>query len=434
VNVHGWGRFPTIDAHIDRPLSVEACRQVLESSDAALIPRGAGCSYGDSSLAPRMVDLSSLNHLLQFDDSTGVLSCSAGVTHADIIRVFLPRGWFLPVTPGTKFITVGGAVASDVHGKNHHLHGTFSQHVLSIRMLLGNAEIVTCSQSEHVDLFRATCGGMGLTGIILAVTLRLTRVKSNQIVVTTHKASCLEDALTLFEQNRSSTYSVAWIDCMVSGRQLGRSLLMLGEHAESGGLALPSDKALPVPIDLPPGLLNRHTIGAFNALYFHRVRSARATSTVLYEPYFYPLDKLHGWNRLYGKPGFLQYQFVLPAAAGVAGLKEILQRIVSSGMGSFLAVLKVFGSANENLLSFPTEGYTLALDFKNEPAVFPVLDELDARVLDYGGRVYLTKDSRMSEHAFKQGYARWSQFEEVRSRYAAIGRFASLQSRRLGLQ
>jgi decaprenylphospho-beta-D-ribofuranose 2-oxidase len=434
VNVHGWGRYPTIDAQLDRPLTIEACRQILEGSNATLIPRGAGCSYGDSSLAPRIVDLTQLNHLLQFDANTGVLSCSAGVTHADIIRVFLPRGWFLPVTPGTKFVTVGGAVASDVHGKNHHVHGTFSHHVLNIRMMLGNGDIVTCSERENADLFRATCGGMGLTGIILAVTLQLKRVSSNGIVVTTHKAARLEQALDLFEQSRSSTYSVAWIDCMASGKQLGRSLLMLGEHAESGDLTLPPDTALPVPIDLPPGLLNRHTIGAFNALYFHRVRSIRATRTVLYEPYFYPLDKLHRWNRLYGKPGFVQYQFVLPSVAGVNAFKQILQRIVASGMGSFLAVLKVFGAANENLLSFPMEGYTLALDFKNEPAVFPLLDELDQRVLDYGGRVYLTKDSRMSQDTFKRGYALWPQFEEVRSRYGAIGRFASLQSRRLGLQ
>jgi decaprenylphospho-beta-D-ribofuranose 2-oxidase len=434
VKVHGWGRYPVVDAELEQPLTVEACRKALSGDDSALIPRGSGCSYGDSALAARILDLSRLNHLLSFDADTGTLCCSAGVTHAEIVRVFLPRGWFLPVTPGTKFITVAGAVASDVHGKNHHVDGTFSKHVSSLQLLLSTGEILTCSPEEHSDLFRATCGGMGLTGVILTVTLRLKRIRSSRILETTCKAARLEQALELFEESRSSTYSVAWIDCMASGRQLGRSLLMLGEHAQTDDLSLPPDKAIPVPIDMPAALLNRHTIGAFNALYFHRVRSARRTRSVLYEPYFYPLDKLHGWNRLYGKPGFLQYQFVLPSEAGVGALKEVLQRIVASGMGSFLAVLKAFGPANENLLSFPMEGYTLALDFKNEPAVFPLLDEIDRRVLDLGGRIYLTKDARMSEYVFKHSYPRWADFEEVRARYHATGRFASLQSRRLGLQ
>jgi FAD/FMN-containing dehydrogenase len=274
---------------------------------------------------------------------------------------------------------------------------------------------------------------MGLTGIILSATIQLKSILSSDIIQTTIKAPNLDAVLEAFDANSATTYSVAWIDCLARGANLGRSLLMLGEHATDGHLIMQPAAPKPVPFDLPAGLLNHTSVQAFNTLYYGRVRQAKSTRRLPFEPFFYPLDALADWNRLYGKAGFVQYQFVLPKAAGVAGLREALELIAKSGRGSFLAVLKVFGAANANPLSFPIEGYTLALDFKAEPAVFELLDALDRLVLHHGGRLYLTKDARMTEATFKTSYPRWSEFEQVRARWHAHGKFASAQSRRLGL-
>ncbi|MBI5257582.1 MAG: FAD-binding oxidoreductase [Burkholderiales bacterium] len=432
MELHGWGRYPRLEAQVARPRAAADCAGLL-AGPGPLIARGLGRSYGDSALAAQVLSTASLDHFQAFDPATGVLRCEAGVSLADILRCFVPRGWFLPVTPGTRFVTVGGAIASDVHGKNHHLDGTFANHVRSLVLLLGNGECVTASPGENAELFHATCGGMGLTGIILGAEIQLQAIRSSEIVETTLRCPDLGSVLQAFDTHARARYSVAWIDCLARGARLGRSLLMLGDHAQEGPLGLQPGAPLPVPVDLPAGLLNRSTMRAFNALYYRRVRQARSTRRIPFEPFFYPLDALANWNRLYGRPGFVQYQFVLPRSAGLAGLREVLERIAASGRGSFLAVLKVFGPANRNLLSFPTEGYTLALDFKAEPAVFELLDTLDRSVLQHGGRLYLTKDARMSEATFKAGYPQWQAFEDVRARWFAHGRFASAQSRRLGL-
>lgn len=432
MNLHGWGRFPRLDAQLALPLSVGQCAATLRAS-APLIARGLGRSYGDSALAPQVLCTRYLDHFRTFDAATGLLTCAGGVSLDSILRNFVRRGWFLPVTPGTRFVTVGGAIASDVHGKNHHRDGTFCAHVRQIELLLGNGERITASPTERPDLFHATCGGIGLTGIILSASVQLKRILSSDILETTIKAPSLDAALEAFEAHAASTYSVAWIDCLARGASLGRSLLMLGEHAPDGALALQTRPSKPVPFDMPAALLNRTTVQAFNTLYYGRVRRTQSTRRIPFEPFFYPLDALAHWNRIYGKPGFVQYQFVLPKGAGAAGLHEVLERIAQSGRGSFLAVLKVFGAANNNLLSFPTEGYTLALDFKAEPAVFELLDTLDRIVLQHGGRLYLAKDARMSEATFKASYPRWQEFEATRARWYAHGHFASLQSRRLGL-
>jgi FAD/FMN-containing dehydrogenase len=432
MKICGWGRYPRIEAEVSFPLSAANCADVVQTADG-LIARGLGRSYGDSSLAPRVLDTRHFDHLLAFDASTGLLTCAAGASLDDILRVFVPRGWFLPVTPGTRFVTIGGAIASDVHGKNHHVDGTLTDHVTRIEMLLGNGERVVTSPVHDPALFHATCGGMGLTGVIVSSTLRLVPIRSSDIIETTIKAADLDAVVAAFADNASAKYSVAWIDCLARGRNLGRSLVMLGEHAQDGPLTGPTTHSVPVPFDMPASLLNRATIGTFNALYYGKVLRSRHTRRVPFESFFFPLDRISGWNRLYGRGGFVQYQFVLPSAAGVTGLRDVLERIAASGRGSFLAVLKVFGKANAHHLSFPFEGYTLALDFRAEPAVFRLLDDLDKIVNGYGGRLYLTKDARMSAATFRAGYPRWQEFEDVRARYHAIGKFASAQSRRLGL-
>lgn len=351
----------------------------------------------------------------------------------DILRTFVPRGWFLPVMPGTRFITVGGAIASDVHGKNHHRDGAFSAHVASIRILLGNGECVDASPSDKAELFCATCGGMGLTGVIVSAVLRLKAITASDILETRIKTPSLDAVLEAFDANAASAYSVAWIDCMARGSSLGRSILVMGEPCTEGPLVTRQAKAFGIPAEMPSGLLNRSVARMFNAAYYGRARSNAQSVRKPFESFISPLDAISGWSSLYGRPGFLQYQFVLPKASGADGLRKILQHIGQSRLGAFLAVLKLFGDANANPLSFPLKGYSLAVDFKAEAATFELLDVLDGIVAAHGGRLYLAKDARMSEAMFKAGYPRWQAFEEVRARWHAHGKFSSTQSRRLGL-
>lgn len=432
MKIQGWGRYTSIDAKVISPSFDFECAGHIKCE--SLISRGLGRSYGDSSLSQTVIETTKLDRFISFNQDAGLICCQAGVSMHEILNLVLPKGWFVPVTPGSSYVTVGGAIASDVHGKNHHIGGSFSQHVISLDLLLGSGEKVTVTPSGMPDLFRATCGGMGLTGIILSATFQLIPIQSSSISQTTLRANSLEEVCELFEGNANSTYSVAWIDCLVKGRQMGRSLLMLGEHSVNGGLELGGQPKKSLPIDMPVWVLNSYSIKAFNFFYFHKSIFSDKTIDLPYQPYFYPLDSINNWNRLYGKHGFIQYQFVVPKAVRVKGLKRILDVISKSNKGSFLAVLKVFGKGNENYLSFPMEGYSLALDFKMEPGIIDLVKRLDSMVLEMGGRVYLTKDALMSEQMFKSTYPQWQIFEEVRAKYGAIGRFASNQSRRLGLQ
>lgn len=432
MEIYGWGRYPRIEAEVLSAQSLSQLQATFTKALQPIIARGLGRSYGDSANSSRVLDMTQFHHFLGFDPSTGVLNCQAGVSLADIAQVFVPKGWFIPASPGTGFVTVGGAIASDVHGKNHHIDGTFTKNVYSIQLLLGNGEVVEASRKEHSDLFHATCGGMGLTGVILSAEVQLRPICSSRIRQKTIIAKSLDDIINKLEENYSSTYSVAWIDCMASGENLGRSVLLLGEHAEDEVLQATSMKSISVPIDMPVGLLNKYLIKTFNSVYYGKADNG--TKTIPYEAFFYPLDKLADWNKLYGKDGFLQYQFVVPKESGLTGLRKILNRIAASKKGSFQSVLKVLGKANDNLLSFPIEGYTLAVDFKTEPTIFDLLTELDQVVLNHGGRIYLTKDARMSQETFRRSYLNWHRFEEIRHQYHAIGKLSSKQSKRLGLE
>ncbi|MGH8466230.1 MAG: FAD-binding protein, partial [Pseudomonas sp.] len=372
-----------------------------------------------------------LDHFLGFNPETGMLRCSAGASLADILRHFTPQGWFLPVVPGTRFVTVGGAIASDVHGKNHHLDGTFGTHVDSLRLMLANGDIIECSRISNPRLFQATCGGMGLTGVIVDATVQLVRIPGSAVEQRTLRAASLDEVIVLFDANADATYSVAWLDCLARGAELGRSLLFLGEHVQDNRFAAPRHGRLTVPVNAPSLLLNRYTMGLFNRSYFKR--PIKATQRMEPGNYFFPLDGISNWNRLYGRKGFVQYQFVVPEQGAREAITKVLNHSSAAGKGSFLSVLKKFGPANDHLLSFPLQGYTLAMDFKWERNLLPLLDELDAIVMDHGGRLYLAKDARMSEECFKRGYPRWEEFANIRAEYGADTRFNSLQSRRLGL-
>ncbi|MBV5317437.1 MAG: FAD-binding oxidoreductase [Desulfobulbaceae bacterium] len=430
MKLTAWGQYPVIDTKVILPNAVLAQKLVLESS---VIPFGNGRSYGDSALAPNIVPMLSNDRFLNFAEESGLLTCESGVLLADIIEIFVPRGWFLKVTPGTKLITVGGAIASDVHGKNHHVEGCFSACVQEFTLMLADGAIVRCSREENQELFHATCGGMGLTGIILEVSFSLKRIKSKHIDQTTIKTGNLEETFAAFEAYKNFPYSVAWIDCLAKKADIGRCLLMVGDFANDGNLNYKAKKNVSIPFEFPGFALNNLSVRAFNWLYYGKVRKRVTQSQVDIDSFFYPLDALDHWYRIYGKGGFTQYQFILPKEKSLIGLKEILEQISSSGKGSFLAVLKLYGPANENYISFPMEGYSLALDFKIDPGLFALLDKLDEIVAYYGGRIYLTKDVRVSKTIFEQGYPLLDKFREVRSRYGLNKRFHSLQSQRLGI-
>lgn len=430
-SISGWGNYPKRESQVLSPSSVAALHLEIRQ-EHALIARGMGRSYGDSANAPRVLQTSYCDHFVEFDEKTGRLTAEAGITLREILRVIVPKGWFLPVTPGTSYVTLGGAIASDVHGKNHHVAGTFGDHVKSITMILGTGEVVTTSAFDRVDLFHATCGGMGLTGVIISATVQLISIRSSFINQKTIKADCIEAACEAFEDNIDATYSVAWIDCLAKGKSLGRSVLMLGEHVEEGELEVDLRDPVSVPFNTPAALLNSVTMKIFNSTFWYKEKAHR-NQTVPLMPYFYPLDAIGNWNRLYGKDGFLQFQCVLPNNDGIANMRKLLTEIAESGEGSFLAVLKQFGKANDNFLSFPAEGYTLALDFKLTNSTLETVRRLEDLIVGMGGRLYLTKDAVMQEATFKATYPMWEAFESVREKYGAIGKFSSTQSKRLGL-
>lgn len=437
--ISNWGNYPVIQSNEQSFSLVSELEEKLSKSEE-VIARGMGRCYGDASLAKNVFSTLKFNHLLGFDSSTGLIELEAGITLESILDFVVPQGWFLPVTPGTKYITVGGAIASDVHGKNHHVEGCFSKHVLEMDVMIASGEILTCSPTQNSDLFHATAGGMGLTGIITRVKFQLKKIETAYIKQKMIKAKNLNEIIELLDKYSSYTYSVAWIDCLKSGEGFGRSILMLGEHAkvedlpeslQKSPLKLPKKKLLTLPFYLPSFLLNKLTVSIFNFLYYNKMFKREINNVVSYEPFFYPLDAIQHWNRGYGKKGFVQYQFVLPLESR-EGLVEILKKISSNGHASFLAVLKIFGE-DESLISFPMKGYTLALDLPVRKNLFPFLDELDELVLQYKGRIYLSKDARMHSKMFFETYPNAQKFMSILGKYNP-SKFISLQSKRLQIK
>lgn len=431
-----WGNFPVLDCDESSFTQEEQLTQYVNSHDH-IIARGNGRCYGDASLGEHSISTLRYDKVLQFDTENGIFECQAGITLDQVLAIIVPRGWFLPVTPGTKFITIGGAVASDVHGKNHHAEGSFSNHVISMDVLTG-VGFMSCSPENNPDLFWATCGGMGLTGVITKVRFRLKKIETAYIRQKQIKAENLDEIIRLFDEYKDYTYSMAWIDCLKKGKNFGRSILIVGEHAtkeelsgkqSAAPLLLPDKLKLTIPFNLPSFILNNFTVKAFNMLYYAKNYKKEMNGVVPYEPFFYPLDAIHHWNRGYGKQGFVQYQFVLPIDRK-EGLAAIMHRISDKGWGSFLAVLKVFGR-QDDLISFPMEGYTLALDFPVRKGLFPFLDELDALVLEYGGKLYLSKDARMQQEVFWKSYPNAERFANIVNTYNPVSKFRSVQSDRL---
>ncbi|MCB0395255.1 MAG: SDR family oxidoreductase [Flavobacteriales bacterium] len=432
-----WGNYPVVRADWYEGNQPDKIKDWLFAEDDPVIPRGLGRCYGDSSLGERIWSSNALDRILAFDPVTGMVRCEGGVSLDKIITTCLSAGWFIPVTPGTRYVTIGGGIASDIHGKNHHSEGTFSRHVLSLTLLAPDGRIVTCSPSEQPELFHATSGGMGLTGIILQATMQLKKVESAWIKQVNKKAANLEEVMALFDTHIASTYSVAWIDTLASGKNLGRSILMLGEHALASEVTgnpfeIPAKRKITIPPFFPSFLLNRLSVTAFNKWFYFR-NANRGEFLTDYDEYFYPLDSLLHWNRIYGKKGFTQYQLVVPIESGKEALTKILDECRSAGYASFLSVLKLFGDQAPGMISFPKKGYTLTLDFPLNKGLLPFLERLDAIVKDYNGRLYLAKDVRMSEQMFFDTYPGAEDYRNFLKQWDPDGRFASLQSRRIGL-
>jgi len=424
-----WGMYPKIKNKVLCFSSEKELKKIVSTTDE-LISYGNGRSYGDSALNEKILYMRPKDHFLKFDQKKGILHVEAGVLLSEILEHYIPRGWFLKVTPGTKLITVGGAIASDVHGKNHHVEGCFSECVEEFSIMLPEGEIVTC-KDKNSDLWKATCGGQGLTGVILDAKISLKKINSRFIDQITIKTKNLKETFEAFERYGDKPYSVAWIDCLAKGDEIGKCLLMVGDFRDDGDLDYKLKKQKTIPFNFPSFALNNLSVKAFNWLYYSKVKEKVSKQKVDIDSFFYPLDAIGHWNRIYGKNGFTQYQFILPKETSYDGLEEILATIADSGKGSFLAVLKLYGKANKNWLSFPMEGYSLALDFKIEKGLFELLDRLDEIVLKYGGRIYLTKDVRVSKETFEKGYPDIEKFRAFRQEKGMKEKFESLQSKRV---
>lgn len=430
--LEGWGRMRVAGAEL-------LTQDLVRASHGAVLARGLGRSYGDSSLpaapADRVMASRLADRILAFDPTTGVLRAEAGLSLVELNRLLLPRGWFTPVTPGTKYVTLGGMVASDVHGKNHHREGCFGGHVRALRMRLADDSIVECGPDAMADLFWATVGGMGLTGHILEVEVGLHRVPTAWIWQESQRVPNVDAFLdALGESAPRWPMTVGWIDCVSRGRSMGRGILMAGRWAEpSEAPSSPPGQGPQVvfPVDLPDLAINPVTVAAFNTLYYWRHLRKKAVGVVGPEPFFYPLDAILQWNRVYGPRGFTQYQCVIPRAAGAPAVRAFMEELTRLGGASPLCVIKDCGPEGKGLLSFPLEGTSIAVDMAVSPDIQRIVDRLNEFVIATGGRIYLTKDRYTRPDHFRAMEPRLDAFLAVREKYDPHRRLRSAQSVRL---
>ena len=440
-----WALRPTIRAEVVHPSSAVEIPSLLPQRTGSLLPIGAMCSYGDACVNPGGVHLSTggLNSF-HFDPGNGQLVCGAGVTLRTVLDRVVPQGWFLPVVPGTMMSSVGGAIACDVHGKSHHRHGSFSTELLGLELITADGETRLCSREENAELFWATIGGLGQTGVIVSATCQLSRIESAYISMQHFRTRDLEETLQLCG-SVDDDFSVCWIDSLARGRDLGRGVLMVGHHASAAEVAaiaphtdaFASPSVLPLSLPFfPPAILSKTPIWrAFNSVYYALQARHPSHRLIHFRPYFFPLDRVAHWNRIYGRSGFIEYQFAVPLRAAQSVCQEVLERLSASGNGSFLAVLKRLGRASRGHLSFPIEGVTLAVDMaaggEGQARILRELDELVARA---GGRVYLVKDSRMDASLVPVMYPRQGEWAEIVNGHDPAGVFTSSLVRRLKLR
>lgn len=416
-NYNSFGRYPKPNNQEIHKIKWRHELPDLNKFEKKILPYGLGKSYGDSCLNDNgvLIDIRGLNKLISWDEEKQILETEAGVTLAECLEFLLPRGYFLKSTPGTKHITVGGAIANDVHGKNHHKGGTFGCHVKEFQLYRSDTGLINCSPDENIGLYKATIGGLGLTGIIISTKFEVEKIPSPYLKVDSIKYNNLEEFFQINkESEKDFEYTVSWIDCTASGGDLGRGLYTRGNFTEVDEKMmseLPNDKMLPFPFDFP--FINSLSVSAFNSLYFNKQLNTFESFVSHYNPFFYPLDAVDGWNKAYGKDGFLQYQFVIPFEKDNYALKHILKYIVDSGLSSFLTVLKTFGNVKSpGMLSFPRPGVTMAIDFRMRGEILNILEYTDSIVEEAGGVIYPAKDARMSAEHFQKFYPQWEEFSK----------------------
>jgi len=437
LELTGWGRVrraPTLAARLER--SGEFSTLFGGHLPKGLSIFGAGRSYGDSALNSQghLCLTERLDRILSFDPDSGLIEVEPGVTFRRLLDVFLPLGWLVPVTPGTSFASIGGAVAHDVHGKNHESAGSFGQHVGEIELITGDGSRHRLNPAAHPEWFRATCGGCGLTGLITRIAFKMSRVPSAHVAVTERRLENLDAFLQAFEDTREASYSVGWIDALASGPALGRGILEMANPAPDAGYASTPAKAPSVPINFPARSINRLSVKAFNEFYFHRIPKQPRNRTESYGKFLYPLDAIAHWNRVYGKAGFHQFQCVVPYTDGAKALQHLLETIAASGAASFLSVIKRLGPGRAGYLSFPMPGYTLAVDFPNRAGTEALYRALCGIVLDHGGRIYLAKDALLSPEAFARMYPELPEFRRVLAEIDPDAHFGSDIARRLKIR
>lgn len=400
IETAGWGQVKTAHGQVARPERVSALQAIL--AEGAAPAQGMRRSYGDAALnsGGQAIDMTRLDRIISFDAKTGILEAEAGVTIGDLARIFAPKGWLPAVMPGTGFATLGGCIAQDVHGKNHHNEGSFGQHVLSVTLLQGASRMVA-TPARNKAMFRATMGGIGQTGVILSAKIQMKKCAGDVMMVTERRAEGWDEFLSLLDAS-TTTYTVGWIDATAKGDALGRGILEEGEVA--AGLVPKPKPSLTVPMNAPGFALSPPIVRAFNNVYYRRIPAAGRSSVKPIDDFFFPLDKIYNWNRLYGKQGFHQFQNVVPLDAA-PDLRKMLERIANSGLASPLAVIKRMGEGRAGHMSFPMEGYTLAVDFPNREGAEALISELEKMTVDVGGRLYLAKDALATGDAIKAMYS-----------------------------
>ena len=432
-NLSGWGNNINVNSKIYLPKNNDDITNLYKKGIALnSITRGLGRSYGDSSLDNSIISLKNYERYIKFDNELGTLECSSNYSLNEILKLIVKKGWFFNVTPGSKFITIGGAIASDVHGKNHHLDGSFCDYIFSFKIITSQGILYNCSKEENLELFQASCGGMGLTGIIVSAKIKLLKIKSKIINTEIIKTKTLEQTIKNFKKFNANKYIVAWIDALAKNEHMGRSIIFIGNHSDEGDLNFFEKIKFSIPKIFPGFLLNKYIIKAFNKFYYFIHKNNKKIKQSL-NNFFYPLDSIGSWNNLYGKEGFIQIQILITEKNFEEVICKTLEFFQKKKQFSFLTTLKELGIGNENYLSFPSKGYTLTLDLKMNSNLKTIYEEFELLLAQYKTKVYLTKDSFMSKKYFEDTYKKLNKFKEIKNKYDPLNVIKSFQSRRLGL-
>lgn len=430
----GWGNNFSIFSNVYNPENNdEIINIILKDKISNFITRGLGRSYGDSSLADNVISLKNYKKFFIFDENEGIIECSSNYSLGELIKIILKKGWFFNVTPGSKFITIGGAIASDVHGKNHHIDGSFSDYVVSLKIITGEGKLYNCSKNENLQLFQATCGGMGLTGIIVSAKIQLLKVKSQFIDTQIVKTKNLNETIVKLKALRDNKYLISVIDTNAKNEAIGRSIIFIGNHSEDGNLEYSEKTKLPIPLtlNLPGFILNKYTIKLLNKIYYYFHKHNKKSKRDI-DSFFYPLDDSKIYN-LYGKNGFIQIQILVEENNPEILFYKILNFFQEKEQYSFLCAIKEFGSGNSNYLSFPNKGYTLIIDLKLNKKLNKIYQEFEDLLKNHKTKIYLTKDTFMSEQYFKKAYDNYNKFREIKNKHDPLNLINSYQSRRINI-